>query len=265
MTSRNRGRRWLEFVACLETKTQAAESCSLCCIAPLASLLLLPAVRKGSDNAAKQSTHKVVTAAKALKELLALISMTATPLAAATAAAAPGGASTAAAGTSGAATAAATAQGAADRHHHHHGAGAGVGLGGSLGAGQGAGVHHAHVEAAPVELAQPTAWHAKNTLVRDALREISHRQNLVDKERQEKAATAASAAAATAATGGSKAGAAEGEVAAMALSLAAATPAAQHSDAAPLTGVRKARPPALSPLPEPRTKARRTENARVDG
>ena len=112
-----------------------------------------------------------------------------------------------------------------------------------------------------MELAQPTAWHAKNTLVRDALREISHRQNLVDKERQEKAATAA----ATAAGGGSKAGAAEGEVAAMALSLAAATPAAGHSDAAPLTGVRKARPPALSPLPEPRTKARRTENARVDG
>lgn len=222
----------------------------------------LPAVRKGSDNAAKQSTHKVVTAAKALKELLALISMTATPLAAAPAAAAPGGASTVAAGTAGAATAAATAQGAADRHHHHHGAGAGVGLGGSSGAGQGAGVHHVHVEAAPVELAQPTAWHAKNTLIRDALREISHRQNLVDKERQEKAMATA---AATAATGGSKAGAAEGEVAAMALSLAAATPAAGHSDAAPLTGVRKARPPALSPLPEPRTKARRTENARVDG
>ena len=103
-------------------------------------------MRKGSDNAAKQSTNKVVTAAKALHELQHLISLATQAQAGGTVPALAGGAA---------------AAGPSDKHTHHHPAE------GAMAGGAGAGAKRlpAYVEPVPAELVQPTSWQAKNTLV----------------------------------------------------------------------------------------------------
>ncbi len=169
-------------------------------------------VRKGSDNAAKQSTNAIVSAAKALRGLQDLI-------AAAVEAALRGGVALPAdlrAGLEAAVTAAAA------------------------GSGRGA---TASLPSAPSELVQPRAWHAKNTLVRDALREITTRQS--QREREERA-SAAAAVAAVAAVGGDPAAAA----------LAIAATVAKELPAVPLVDK-------SLPSPSPRQPARppgRTRN-----
>jgi hypothetical protein len=140
-----------------------------------------PAAQKGSDNAAKQSTNKVVTAAKALNELQALITRTANQAGKQLPAS-----STTVPHSSFHATLSSSQHsnghgggGGSSLSHHHHAAGglsgeygrAGEG-GGAGGAAQGAGAgkRPTYVEPVPAELVQPAAWQPKNTLVRDALR-----------------------------------------------------------------------------------------------
>lgn len=138
------------------------------------SLRLSPpfAAQKGSDNAAKQSTNKVVTAAKALNELQSLITRTA-----AQAGKQLPACSTTVPHSSFHPTLASSA------HHGglgalHHAAGGPSGEysrsgEGGLGAGAqgaGAGKRPTYVEPVPAELVQTAAWQPKNTLVRDALR-----------------------------------------------------------------------------------------------
>ena len=207
--------------------------------------LLLPlpsplSVSKGSDNAAKQSTHKVVSAAKALTGLQDLI-------AAVVAAAAHHGiplpdrhslmAPSAAWGSSG-----------------EVGSGGGAVATSSKYAAASAAAEPGHAE----NLVQPAAWHAKNTLVRNALKEISNRQS--HQQAQERAAAAAAAAAVGAAGGGSMAAAlaVAGGLQSQTEKAAAAVAAATGSNlAGGATGLVRS-PVKHSPAAERPAKARRT-------
>jgi hypothetical protein len=101
-------------------------------------------VRKGSDNAAKQSTNKVVSAAKALHGLQDLIALVIK-------AAAKHGISV------------------------HDGRPAGPHITSGMDQCTTTHVKQCNQEAVPTELIEPAAWQAKNTLVRDALREIKNK------------------------------------------------------------------------------------------
>lgn len=226
-------------------------------------------VNKGSDNAAKQSTHKVVSAAKALYALQDLIAQV-------VAAAARGGIPLL----------------GGDHHHRRAPAlqssggggapeaggngGGGAGLAASLPAvtssAAGFKLLPSVVEPVPTELVRPSAWQAKNTLVRDALREIQNRQGqqqVIERER-EKAAAAAMAAAAAATMEGSASEVAEALVVAAATGviLPPPPPSASRAHVAATPG---AKPPSggqalvrspfrPSPLDRP-SKTRRTRDS----
>ena len=157
-----------------------------------------PPVRKGSDNAAKQSTHKVVSAAKALSSLQDLIS---------------GVVLTA-------------AQSGIALHHAAGGSGGGAGEPLHTASKHAVPASALVGEPVPSELVRPSAWHAKNTLVRNALREIQSKQS--QQEIREKAAAMAAAAAVASAAAGDKMTVAAALVAAAATSLPLA-PAAGNS------------------------------------
>eukprot|EP00955_Chlamydomonas_euryale_P116545 366426-Chlamydomonas_euryale.AAC.9 len=119
--------------------------------------------QKGSDNAAKQSTNKAITAARALSQLQTLIAATAAGvLLLPTSTAAP-----------------------------HAGRPSLPEL--KAGPAGSAVKRPMYGEPVPRQLAKPSAWHPKNTLVRNALREITSRQSMLQAQEQANAAALAAA------------------------------------------------------------------------